>query len=64
MTYDEAVAELKACYDAGQHDIAVTPEVYNAYRDGLPVLWRVGGPPSQAKECLAFKTARVRKVQS
>lgn len=59
MTYDEAVAELKTRYNAGERHIEVSSEMFHAYLEGLTVLVRTGGRPNQDKRWLAFRLAKV-----
>ena len=61
MTYEEALSELRARYDAGERDIAVPRETYAAYGSGLLSAER-SGPVTQFDDFLWFKAAKVRPV--
>jgi hypothetical protein len=62
MTYDEAVVEIRARYNAGEREFRVSPSAYKGYQQGLTCLTRYdAGAPTQTTDIwLAFKDAKVR----
>lgn len=61
MTYETAVAELKARYNAGERRMGVSPEVFAGYQSGLIAMERfVDSTVTPDTHWLAFKDARVR----